>query len=379
MLKKRIEDLFDKVDLKEQERKIAEKVLENQRVTTDEGLYLYKEASLPYLSVLANYVKERISGKKVYFNRNFHIEPTNICIYNCKFCSYKRRFGDPDAWDYTLEEMLNIAKKYQNSEVTEVHIVGGVHPHYSVLNYCTLIRKIKQILPNIHIKAFTAVELDFMIRKARMSYEEGLKLLKECGLNSIPGGGAEIFDEEIRKQVCDEKSSSQLWLNIHKTAHKLGIPSNATILYGHIETYEHRIDHLNRIRTMQDETGGFNAFIPLKFRNANNKMSYVPEVSILEDMRNYAVTRIFLDNIPHLKAYWVMIGREFAQLSLAYGVDDLDGTIDDTTKIYTMAGVEEQSPRMTASEMAEIIKKAGLIPVERDSVYNEIKTVKLHN
>jgi len=373
MLKKRIKQLFADTKLTEKEFQIAEKVIDNQRITVEEGLYLYKEASLPYLSVLANFVKERINGKKVYFNRNFHIEPTNICIYNCKFCSYKRRFGDPDAWDYTLEEMLQIAERYKNSEVTEVHIVGGVHPHYSVHNYCTLIRKIKQILPNIHVKAFTAVELDFMIRKARMTYEEGLKKLKECGLDSIPGGGAEIFDEEIRHQVCDEKSSSQLWLNIHKTAHRLGIPSNATILYGHIETYEHRIDHLNRIRQMQDETGGFNAFIPLKFRNANNKMSYVPEVSILEDMRNYAVTRIFLDNIPHLKAYWVMIGRQYAQLSLAYGVDDLDGTIDDTTKIYTMAGVSEQSPRMTASEMIEIIQKAGLVPVERDSVYNEIK------
>lgn len=372
MLQKRIQKLLQSVDLSENEKLIANKIINGERISTDEGLFLYKQASLHFLSLMANYVREKMNGKKVFYNKNFHIEPTNICIYNCKFCSYKRRLGETDAWDYSLEQMLEIASKYKNTDTTEVHITGGVHPLYNVLNYCTLIKKIKQILPNIHVKAFTAVEIDYMCKKAKISIEDGLKKLKECGLNSLPGGGAEIFDEEIRKEVCDEKSDSKLWLKIHKIAHELGFPSNATILYGHVEKYEHRIDHLNRLRELQDETGGFNAFIPLKFRNSNNKLSHIPEVSTTEDMRNYAVSRIFLDNIPHLKAYWVMIGRAHAQMALAYGVDDLDGTIDDSTKIYTMAGVEETSPRMTSSEMVNLIKSANFTPVERDSVYNEL-------
>lgn len=373
MLVKRIKALFGESKLSDREQEIAQKVLAEERISVEDGLFLYEEAQLHYLAVLASFVKKRKSKNNVFFNKNIHIEPTNICIYNCKFCSFKRKFGDDDAWVFSVEDILKIAKKYENSDITEVHITGGVHPHYDVNNYCDIISKIKKILPNVHIKAFTAVELDFMIKKARMTLEEGLKKLKECGLESIPGGGAEIFDEKIRKQVCHDKSDSDLWLKIHKTAHKLGIQSNATILYGHIETYEHRIDHLNRLRELQDETSGFNSFIPLKFRNFNNKLSHIPEVSVVEDMRNYAVSRIFLDNIPHLKAYWIMLGRQFAQMSLAYGVDDLDGTIDDTTKIYTMAGVDKTDTRMTVTDMVELIKTANFVPVERDSLYNFIK------
>lgn len=376
MLKKRVEKLLCAVDLTEEQKRISKNILDGKRISIEEGVILYKEFPLHLLGLLANYVKEKNTGRKVFFNKNFHMEPTNICIYNCKFCSYKRRFGEPDAWDYSLEQMLEICSKYKNTDVTEIHITGGVHPHYNVLNYATLLKKIKQILPDIHIKAFTAVEIDYMCKKARMSTEEGLKKLVECGLDSLPGGGAEIFDPEIRKQVCDEKSSAKLWLNIHETAHKLGIPSNATMLYGHIEKYEHRIDHLDKIRQLQDKTNGFNSFIPLKFRNFNNKLSHVEEVSVIEDMKNYAVSRIFLDNILHLKAYWVMLGRTHAQMSLAYGVDDLDGTIDDSTKIYTMAGVEEQTPRMTSAEMTDLIVRANYTPVERDSVYNELKVFK---
>ncbi|MBN2891669.1 MAG: aminofutalosine synthase MqnE [Bacteroidales bacterium] len=376
MLQKRIKKILKTVDLSSTEKIISEKILQGERLTIEEGLFLYQNSSLHFLGLLANFVKQKINGKKVFFNKNFHLEPTNICIYNCKFCSYKRRFGDSDAWDYSIEQMLELCSKYKNTDVTEVHITGGVHPHYNVLNYCTLIKKIKQILPNIHIKAFTAVEIDYMCKKARMSTQEGLLKLKECGLNSLPGGGAEIFNEEIRNLVCDEKSSAKLWLNIHRTAHKIGIPSNATMLYGHLENYEHRIEHLNMLRDLQDETKGFNAFIPLKFRNFNNKLSHVPEVSTIEDMRNYAVSRLFLDNIPHIKAYWVMLGRSHAQMALAYGVDDLDGTIDDSTKIYTMAGVAERSPRMSSVEMVNLIKAANLIPVERDSIYNELNIFK---
>jgi aminodeoxyfutalosine synthase len=374
MFAERVEKLLKNKTLSEVEIKIIDKVLNNEQISVDEGVFLFENASLNYLSVLANFVKEKINGKKVYFNKNFHIEPTNICVYNCKFCSYKRRVGEPEAWDNSLEQIMEQVEKFQNTDITEVHIVGGVHPNHDVYFYGNIISKIKNKLPKIHIKAFTAIELDFMIRKANMTIEKGLFTLKEYGLDSIPGGGAEIFDEEIRKQICDDKSSSKLWLNIHKTAHKLGISSNATILYGHIESYKHRIDHLNRLRELQNETNGFNAFIPLKYRNFNNKLSHINEVSIIEDMRNYAVSRIFLNNIPHLKAYWVMLGKQHAQMSLAFGVDDLDGTINDSTKIYTMAGVDDTNVRMTCSEMVQLIKSASLIPVERDSVYNILKT-----
>jgi aminodeoxyfutalosine synthase len=268
--------------------------------------------------------------------------------------------------------MLDIVKKFDNKNVTEVHIVGGVHPDYDLHYYGRLIQKIKQHRPVIHVKAFSAIELEYMIGKAGLTIEDGLQQLKNYGLDSIPGGGAEIFDEKLREKICDEKSSSELWLTIHEIAHTLGIPSNATMLYGHIETYEHRIDHMERLRNLQNKTGGFNAFIPLKYKKANNSMSYLGEVSIIEDLKNYAVARIFLNNIPHIKAYWPMIGKEAAQLSLSFGTDDLDGTIDDTTRIYSMAGAKELKPEMSSEEICLLIRKAGFEPVERDSLYNRI-------
>jgi aminodeoxyfutalosine synthase len=268
---------------------------------------------------------------------------------------------------------MDIVKGFDNKPVTEVHIVGGVHPSYDLHYWGSLIRKIREYRPSIHIKAFSAIELDYMISKAGLTIEEGLMILKEYGLDSIPGGGAEIFDEELRKNICDDKSSSELWLKIHETAHRLGIPSNATILYGHIENYTHRIDHMERLRRLQDRTKGFNCFIPLKYKKANNSMSYLGEVSITEDLRNYAVSRIYLDNFPHIKAYWPMTGKEAAQLALSFGVDDMDGTIDDTTRIYSMAGSEEDSPSMKTEEICNLIREAGLLPVERDSVYKHVK------
>jgi aminodeoxyfutalosine synthase len=236
-----------------------------------------------------------------------------------------------------------------------------------------MIAEIKKIRPDLHVKAFTAVELEYMIKKAKVSLEEGLKTLKEYGLDSIPGGGAEIFHEEIRKQVCDEKASTNMWLEIHEAAHKQGIPSNATILYGHIENYFHRIDHLSRLRNLQDKTGGFNTFIPLKFRKENNTLSHIGEVSQIEDLRNFAVSRIFLDNFPHIKAYWPMLGKQLAQLSLSFGVDDIDGTIDDSTKIYSMAGATDKNPKMSTEELVNLIKQVNRIPIERDTLYNIIK------
>jgi len=353
-------------------KQIAEKVEAGSRIAPEEGLILFKKADLALLGVLAGIVRRRHNDSNAYFNHNFHIEPTNICLYNCRFCSYHKPEGDPDSWEYSHDEMLDIVKRFDNSRVTEVHIVGGVHPSYDIHYWGRLLKRIKEHRPLLHIKAFSAIELDYMISKAGMSVEEGMSYLKAQGLDSIPGGGAEIFDKELRKMICDEKASTELWLKIHETAHRLGIPSNATILYGHIESYSHRIDHMNRLRELQDKTGGFNAFIPLKYRKSNNSMSYLGEVSVIEDLRNYAVSRIFLDNFSHIKAYWPMIGKEIAQLSLAFGVDDMDGTIDDTTRIYSMAGSGEANPAMSTDEICRLIRDAGFIAVERDSVYKPV-------
>jgi aminodeoxyfutalosine synthase len=356
---------------------IAARVTKGKRISEEDGLLLYNKAGLSLLSLLSGVVRKRHNQNYAFFNRNFHIEPTNKCIYNCRFCSYHKPAGDPESWEYTHDEMLDLIKKFDDKEVTEVHIVGGVHPSYDIHYYGTLIQKIRQHRPGLHIKAFSAVELDYMISKTGISVHEGLTKLKEYGLDSIPGGGAEIFDEEVRSKTCPEKTSAEKWLMIHETAHKLGIPSNATMLYGHIENYAHRISHMARLRELQDRTGGFNAFIPLKFKKANNTMSYLGEVSMIEDLRNYAVARIFLDNITHIKAYWPMTGKAVAQMSLLFGADDLDGTIDDTTRIYSMAGAVEKNPEMTTEEICKLIREAAFVPVERDSLYNFINTFAL--
>lgn len=359
-------------NLKEAEKKIAGKVKDHERITIEEGLWLYEKAELGFLGTLANFIREEKNGQNTYYNRNYHFEPTNICIYRCKFCSYSRKFNETGSWEHTIEDAIAKARQYEGKPVTEVHIVGGVHPNRDLQYYGEMISSIKNILPGIHVKAFTAVELEFMIRKSGMNISDGLQKLQEYGLDSIPGGGAEIFDEEIRKQVCHQKSLSSQWLEIHEAAHLLGLPSNATMLYGHIEKYHHRIDHLNRLRELQDRTGGFQAFIPLKYRKKNNSLSDIGEVPLVEDLKNYAVSRIFLDNFQHIKAYWPMIGKETTQLSLAFGVDDMDGTIDDSTKIYSMAGAENSHPSMNTEEMKSVITEARRVPVERDSLYQII-------
>ena len=352
---------------------VAEKIKNQQRITDEEGILLFENGSLAFLGSLANMVKERRHGDKVYFNRNFHIEPTNVCVFSCNFCSYSRLYAHRDeGWELGMEQMLDIVKNHDGQPVTEVHIVGGVHPKMNFEFFAELLRKIKAHRHGLHIKGFTAVELDYMFRKAKLTNEEGLKLLHEAGLDSLPGGGAEIFDEEIREQICADKVGTEGWLDIHATAHRLGIHSNATMLYGHIEKYHHRIVHMKQLRDLQDKTKGFNTFIPLKFRNKGNDMSNTPESSIIEDMKMYAVARIYMDNFPHLKAYWPMLGRQHAQLSLSFGVDDIDGTIQDTTKIYSMAGAEEQTPTMTTAEITALIQQAKRKPVERDTLYNEI-------
>jgi aminodeoxyfutalosine synthase len=355
-------------------REIGEKIISDIRITDEDGLLLFERGSLSFLGALANYVREKNHGDKTFFNRNFHIEPTNVCVFSCHFGSYSRLYAKRDeGWELSMDDMLNIVKKYDNKPETEVHIVGGVHPKMNLDFFAELLRKIKAHRPDLHIKGFTAVELDYMFRKAKLSVEEGMQLLKDAGLDSIPGGGAEIFNEEVRAKICPDKVDAEGWLLIHETAHKLGMHSNATMLYGHIETYKDRIDHMSRLRELQDRTGGFNTFIPLKFRNGDNDMSHIPEVSVVEDFKTYAVARLYLDNFPHLKAYWPMLGRKNAQLSLAFGVDDIDGTIDDTTKIYSMAGSEEQNPAMTTEEIVNLIKQVNRQPVERDTLYNVVE------
>ncbi len=353
---------------------IAQKVKNRERITDEECLLLFEKGSLAFVGALANFIRERLHGDRTYFNRNFHIEPTNVCVFSCAFCSYSRLYAHKeDGWELSIDQMLDIVKTYDGKPITEVHIVGGVHPKMNMAYFIELMQKIKAHRPLLHVKAFTAVELDYMFRKAKLTVEEGMKQLQAAGLDSLPGGGAEIFAPEIREQICADKVNADGWLAIHEAAHQLGMHSNATMLYGHIEKYEHRIDHMRRLRELQDKTGGFNTFIPLKFRNKDNEMSYVAESVTTEDMRLYAIARIYLDNFPHLKAYWPMLGRQNAQLSLSFGVNDIDGTIDDSTKIYSMAGSEEQTPTMSTGELVSLIKQVNRHPVERDTLYNVVK------
>jgi aminodeoxyfutalosine synthase len=368
-----IQDLIRSTAAGNEFKSIAEKVLSSARISREEGMLLYEKADLSFLAILADQLRKKKNSDRVYFIRNLHVEPTNICVYKCRFCSYSRKAGEEGSWEMSIEEIAGKARSCRENNITEIHIVGGVHPDRDTAYYASLLSAVRQAAPGIHIKAFTAVELDHMFQRSGISYEEGFEILKKAGLNSIPGGGAEIFSKEIRTQICENKSAGNSWLKIHETAHRCGIPSNATMLYGHIEKYSHRIDHLDKLRELQDRTGMFNAFIPLKYRNKNNELSSLKEVSVTEDLRNYAVCRIYLDNFPHIKAYWPMIGKPTTQLSLSFGVDDIDGTIEDSTRIYSMAGVEDQNPAMSTSEMLELIRNAKRIPVERDSVYNTIK------
>mgnify|MGYP001437585894 FL=1 len=358
-------------------KKIAKKVFSKERITVEEGIYLFEHGELGFLGSLANHIRTERHGDFTYFNRNFHVEPTNICVFDCKFCSYSRLLKErQEGWELSADDIFSKVKEYDGKPVTEVHIVGGVHPKMGLMYFAELIKRIKNHRPDLHVKAFTAVELEYMCRKAKVTSEEGLRILKEHGQDSLPGGGAEIFDETIRAKICNDKCSSEEWLSIHEAAHKTGMPSNATMLYGHYESYAHRIDHMNRLRELQDKTGGFNTFIPLKFRNGNNQMSDVPEVSTLEDLKTYAVSRIFLDNFNHIKAYWPMIGRNTAQMSLNFGVNDIDGTIDDSTKIYSMAGAEEQNPNLSTEELCKLIENIGRHPIERGTLYNVINDYK---
>ena len=356
---------------------IARKVLEGERISFEEGVILYERGELGYLGVLANYIREKKHGDYTYFNRNFHIEPTNVCVYDCKFCAYSRLIKEREqGWEMDVAGMMDIIRKYDDEPVTEVHITGGVVPKQNLDFYADFFRQCKAHRPDLHIKGLTPVEYYYIFKKAKMSHYDGLKYLQECGLDSMPGGGAEIFHPEVREKIAGDKCTAEQWLDIHEQAHSLGMRTNATMLYGHIEEFWHRVDHMERLRQLHEKTAGFQAFIPLKFRNQGHQMSHVPEVSVVEDLRNYAIARIYMDNFDHIKAYWAMISRDTAQLSLAFGVDDIDGTLDDTTKIYSMAGAEEQHPAMSTRQLVELIKQVDRHPIERDTLYKVVTDYK---
>ena len=342
-----------------------------ERLSAENALVLWREAPLWLLGELATERKVAMSGRKVFYNRNVHLEPSNICLFNCEFCSFRRKEGDPDAWAMTMDEIEARAAELRSADITEVHIVGGVHPKHNLDSYVEMVRRVKRQLPHVAVKAYTAVEIFYMIKREGVSLDDGLRRLAEAGMECIPGGGAEIFDAELRAKICPDKCSAEEWLAVHRAAHNMGISTNCTMLYGHIETLEQRVDHLDRLRQLQDEAPGFDAFIPLKYHSRNNRMSEVGECSVEDDLRTIAMSRLFLDNIPHVKAYWVSYGRPTTEMALAFGADDIDGTIGDTTKIYSMAGGTER-PSMSVEELEYMVRAAGMEPVERDSHYNVV-------
>ena len=348
---------------------IAASIRRGERLSAADALVLWREAPLWLLGELATERKITVSGRSVYYNRNVHLEPSNVCLFNCEFCSFRRKEGDPDAWTMSIDEVEARAAELRNADITEVHIVGGVHPKHDLDTYVEMVRRVKQQLPHVAVKAYTAVEIFYMIKREGVSIIEGLRRLVEAGMECIPGGGAEIFDAELRAKICPDKCSAEEWLAVHRAAHNMGISTNCTMLYGHIETLEQRIDHLERLRQLQDEAPGFDAFIPLKYHSRNNRLSAAGECSVEEDLRTIAISRLFLDNIKHIKAYWVSYGKATTEMALAFGADDIDGTIGDTTKIYSMAGGTAR-PSMSVEELENMVRAAGMEPVERDSHYN---------
>lgn len=352
-------------------RPIAEKVFSGVRLSFDDGLTLFQTHDLLGLGQLANWVREERHGDQTFFNQNFHLNATNVCEATCLFCSFSRLEAHmPQAYTMSLDQAFQKVEELATPTTTEVHIVNGLHPGLPFSYYEELLKGIKARRPQLHIKAFTAVEIHYFAQKFGMNYETVLQRLMAAGLDSMPGGGAEVFSERVRRKLCNDKVDAQGWLQVHRTAHRLGLKSNCTMLYGHIETLEERVDHLMRLRDLQDETQGFQTFIPLAFHNENNRLAKLPEPTGFDNLKTYAASRLILDNIPHIKAYWVMVGTKVAQISQQFGVDDIDGTVVDE-KIYHMAGSD--SPMvLTKAQLIRLIQDAGRRPVERDTLYNVI-------
>jgi len=358
--------IVTEADLKE----IEKKVMLGDRLTREEGIALYEVNDLLFLGALARYVKEKKTGNNAYFNVNRHINLTNVCINKCKFCAFSADKDDPRAYTMTFEDAMERALEAPSLGASELHIVSGCHPDLPFDYYLNIISECKKALPDVHIQAFTAVEIDYFAKITGLSAREVLEKLKEAGLGSMPGGGAEIFSGRVRGLVCENKASGDRWLEVMKIAHELGIRSNATMLYGHVETKEERIDHMIKLREHQDETGGFQSFIPLPFHPGNTKMSDIRRTTAFDDMKTIAISRLMLDNFDHIKAFWIMLGLKVAQLSLDFGADDLDGTVVEE-KITHMAGAQTEE-YIEKEELIRIIKDTGRTPVERDTLYNVI-------
>ncbi len=349
---------------------IADRVLAGQRLDFNDGLALYSSPDVLAVGWLANYVRERLHGDVTYFNVNRHINPTNVCVAACKLCAFGRKKGDPHGYTMALEEAWQTAASGYSEAVTEFHIVGGLHPDLPIEYFLDLVRGLKQRFPKVHIKAFTMVEVAFLARRAKLSIEDTLKKMREAGVDSMPGGGAEIFSARVRSIICDHKIDGNEWLETARLAHKMGFKSNATMLYGHIENDEDRVDHLLKLRAVQDETGGFQTFIPLAFHPENTPLDHLPVTTGLTDIRQIAVSRLLLDNFAHIKAYWQMLTPKIAQIALRFGADDLDGTVVEE-KIYHDAGATTPQG-MTRKELCRLITEAGRIPVERDTLYHPV-------
>lgn len=349
---------------------IREKVEAGVRLTFDDGLTLEQHADLFTLGELANLVRERQNGTFAYYNVNTHLNPTNVCVYRCIFCAFRSDLKGPNGYLMSDAEILHRAAEADRRGATELHIVGGLHHQMPYEWYLNVVRLVHQHHPRLHLKAYTAVEWDWFAHLTKRPVADLLAEFKEAGLGSLPGGGAEIFHPEVRDIICEHKADAEGWLDLHRQAHRLGLRSNATMLYGHIEKPHHRIDHLVRLRELQDETGGFQTFIPLAFHPDNTKLAHLPRPSGVTDLRVMAISRLMLDNFAHIKAYWVMLGIKTAQVALSYGADDIDGTVVHE-KIYHDAG-SDSPQEVTVAELRRLIEEAGRVPVERDTLYNEV-------
>jgi aminodeoxyfutalosine synthase len=351
---------------------ICEKVIRRERLDREDGLTLYRSRDLLGVGYLADLVRQRLHGNIAYYIYNQHLNYSNVCINGCKFCAFGKKASEPGAYEMTLEEIMARIRERLHEPISEIHIVGGLHPDLPFSYYLDMLKGIKALRPGVHLQAFTAVEIAHLADIAGLSVAKTLSALKEAGLGSLPGGGAEVFSPRIRRELCPKKLSPSGWLSVCQTAHRLGLNTNATMLYGHVETLEERVDHLVRLREAQDETGGFLTFIPLAFHPKNTQLAELSETTGVDDLKNLAVARLMLDNFPHIKAFWIMIGPKLAQLSLSFGADDIDGTVIQE-RITHMAGA--QTPQgLTRSQLLHMIREAGCEPVERDTLYNAISS-----
>jgi aminodeoxyfutalosine synthase len=351
-------------------RPILEKVEGGERLSYDDGVALYRTADILALGYMANLVRERLHGSTTYFNVNRHINPTDVCVASCRLCAFGKRAKDPKAYTMSLDQVWHVAGEGWTEAVTEFHIVGGLHPELTLDWYCEMLRGLKERFPQVHLKAFTMVEIGYLAQRTKISAREVLERLRDAGMDSLPGGGAEIFCDRVRRVICDHKITGEEWLETARTAHRLGLHSNCTMLYGHIETDEDRVDHLMKLRALQDETQGFVTFIPLAFHPDNTPLQHIPKTTGFLDIKNIAVSRLMLDNIPHIKAYWIMMTPRIAQIALRFGADDIDGTVVEE-KIYHDAGATTPQG-MTRKELCRLITEAGRVPVERDTLYHAV-------